>query len=128
MSRHPYKEEDSYMDYKSREEVKSKAWSKLSQEKDPRKMALIFLHEIIMAHYWSCRERLEDRKDCKTVLKKIRGKDYYPEYKLDIDHYTENWLFSNKKLVDNETYMELCNFYEPKSNKYMKEGQTSYFG
>jgi len=116
-----------YWDYKYREEIKSKAWSKLSQEKNPRKRCLIFLHEIILAHYWRCREGLEDRRDYKTFLRKIRGKDYYPEYRLDIDHYTENWLFSNKHCVDDETYLELCNFYQPKSNKYMKEGQTSYY-
>ncbi len=117
------------MEYKEREELKRKGWDDFSKAETPSGKCQVLMHTIIKSHYWRAREALENRKDCKACLKKIRGSKYYPGYELDIDHYTEHWLFANQ---DHECMMNGVkeaaeeDWYTPKESKYMTKGCSSY--
>lgn len=120
-----------YPSYQEREKAKSIGWPLFSELKIIRDYHLAvrcLLNSIVWAHYWRCRENIEERKNCKTILRKIRGKHYYTGYELDIDHYTRNWLWANSDLLCKEILEYLKEYwgYEPEENKFMKKGYTEY--
>lgn len=114
-----------YPTYHEREEFKSEGWREISKTDDPNKKAWFFLYRVIWSHYWRAREEIEKNSKRKSLLKKIRGKKYYPGYILDIDHYTKHWLWANKGMLDEATIK--ATEYEPEENKYLPEGRTSYY-
>ena len=115
-----------FMTYEEREELKKIGWGYFSSTDDPKKKAWVLFNYIMPAHYWRAREHLEQRKDCDSCLKKIRGKDYYKGYVLDIDHYSENWVYSHRSLFDQEVVNNLFSLCEPKKNKYLPDECTEY--
>lgn len=116
------------MDYEEREKLKKEGWEKFSDCKTPSGKTQVLMHYIITAHYWRAREFIESRKDYAKCLKKIRGRKYYKGYQLDIDHYTENWLFANKgQEFMKDGVLESCKtWYEPKKSKYLPKGMSIY--
>lgn len=116
------------MDYEEREKLKQEGWSKFKDCKTPYGKMQILMHYIIMAHYWRAREELESSKKCDKYLKLIRGKKYYKYYQLDIDHYTEHWLFANKdqEFMKDGVFESCKEWYEPKESKYLPKGMSIY--
>lgn len=114
--------------YKECEDLKNEAWKAFYETTSIPKKSSILMHGIIQAHYWRARESLEERKDCKKCLQKIFKNKYCPGYEMDIDHYTEHWLFSmkNAPFMTPELY-EICSeWYEPKESIYLPPGCTIY--
>lgn len=116
------------MDYDEREKLKSEGWKEFNEATTPSHKANIILHRIITAHYWRAKEELEHRRDCKSCLRKIRGKKYYPGYELDIDHYAENWIYAqrNRDFMKDGVYEELLKSYEPIKSNYLPDDCSVY--
>lgn len=116
------------MEYQEREKVKNEAWELFSKASTDAHKANILLHGVITPHYWRARENLEARKNLKSLLKKIFPKKYFPGYEMDIDHYTEHWLFAQKNapFMTEGIFEQLCKFYDPKESKYLPAGCTEY--
>jgi hypothetical protein len=116
------------MKYKEREDLKREGWNLLQKSETPHEKCSAFMHFIIPSHYWRARENLENRKDYKKCLKVIFGKKYFPGYEMDIDHYTEHWLYSHKIILSvYKGVLESCSeFYEPKESKYLPQGFSIY--
>lgn len=125
-----------YPHYELREEYKDIAWKiikKSIRENNFHRAAFFLIHGVIDAHYWRAREHLEsyNEKDYQKIMKLIRGKKYYRYYRLEIDHYTHNWLWANgdrtelfpKELVE---YIEEHYSYSPKECKYLPKGASIY--
>lgn len=117
-----------YPTYEDREDSKKEGWTRIHESTCPREKAGYFLNRIIWSHYWRARGEIEAQRNCKTLLKKIRGTKYYPFYELDMDHYIPNWLHANKKMVPQDVLDVIKDQwgYEPEENKYLPEGRTSY--
>ena len=116
------------MDYKEREDLKKEGWEIFHKAETPAGKVQALMHFIIKSHYWRARKALEDRKDRKKCLRKIRGSKYYPEYQLDIDHYTENWLWANQNqdFMTEEVKSACEDWYTAQESKYMYKGHSSY--
>jgi len=117
-----------YPTYEEREKYKSEGWSNMAKCQSPRQKAFLYLHMIIWAHYWRAREGIEAQRNCQTLIKKIRGKKYYPSYVLDMDHYIPHWLHSMKHKIPQDVLDVLKEdwSYEPEENKHLPEGFTIY--
>lgn len=121
-------------DHSTREEMKDFAWRQVRKQSNLNKFssaANYLLHYIIAAHYWRAREHIEESKNSKSLLRKIRGKKYYPGYTLDIDHYTRHWLWANhdrRDLFPIEVIESMKSdfFYEPEENKHLPNGMSCY--
>lgn len=98
----------------------------LKNKRESYVAAQIYLHLIMTADYWLARNEINRQKDKRKLLRKIAPKKYYKGYELDIDHYTEHYLYSNKHLLNEAVYRELCEFYTPKKCKYLPMGCTKY--
>lgn len=122
------------MDYHDQEKLKSLAWSLIFEYKKLKNFkacAFYLLHGVITSHYWRARQFLERRKNHESLLRKIRGKKYYPFYELDIDHYTCHWLDANgdrQDLFPSEVIDHIKNdfHYVAEKCKYMPKGMTTY--
>ncbi|CUI18169.1 hypothetical protein PNK_p0117 (plasmid) [Candidatus Protochlamydia naegleriophila] len=114
------------MEYKEREKLKQIGYEELSKAKHLYQKAMVYLHRIILAHYWPARESIESLKNTKTLLKKIKGREYCVGYELDFDDYARHWLWANDKIPDLETYKCLCEYYVPEESKYLPKGYTKY--
>jgi hypothetical protein len=114
------------MKYEDREKLKERGWDLLRDSDPPKTKRLVYLECIIQAHYWRAKEAIEICKTPKKFLKKIRGKEYDKEYELDLDHYTEHWLYANKHLMDKEIFKLCREWYDPKESKYLPKGCTIY--
>lgn len=127
---------EKYPHYELRELMKEIAWGVISEckkTKDYNTAAWFLLHGIITSHYYRARESLEfmDVKDYEKWMKKIRGKKYYKHYLLDIDHYTNHWLWANgdrDELFPKEVVEKIEeNFgYKPEECKYLPKGYSEY--
>lgn len=124
------------LDYEKREYLKDMARALISryrQLENYRACAFYLLHGIITSHYWRAREHIENSKTPKKLLKYIRGKKYYANYELDIDHYTCHWLWANgerEELFPKES-IELIKkewYYKSEKNKYLPKGMSIYQG
>lgn len=123
-------------DYEFREAIKDLAWLLIREhlkEKNYYAAAFYLLHGVISSHYWRAREAIENHRKSKSLLRKIRGKKYYPHYELDIDHYTCHWLGANhdrRELFPEEVVKVIAEqfYYEPEKNKYLPMGMTNYQG
>ena len=117
-----------YPTYEIREKAKREGWEKIAIAKSVREKAFYFVNYIIWSHYWRAREDIESKKKRQTILRKIRGKKYYPYYQLDIDHYTRHWLHANRKSLSEEVLGLISEEwgYEPEENKFLPEGCTQY--
>ena len=117
-----------YPTYEQREEVKKRGWDFYHNCTDVHQKSWCLLETIIWAHYWRAREALETARNTKTLLRKIRGKNYYQYYELDIDHYTNHWLHANRNLCSDEVLHEIeeQTKYTPEENKYLPIGHTNY--
>lgn len=116
------------MEYEEREKLKSEAWGIINDcHATTDQKAIAYSNGVITAHYWRAREALDARKDKRTFLRKIIGKNYCKGYELDIDTYTRHWLGANPKSVKNgDVFRLLCIWFPPISNKYLKGGWTDY--
>lgn len=131
-----FSHKNSHWDYRMQEDVKDLAWRLVREYidlKQYRHAAFYLLHGVITPHYWRARQALENSSKCKTYLKKIRGKKYYPLYELDIDHYTCHWLAANEDRPDlypKEVIQAIDEHfsYRPEKNKYLPEGMSVYRG
>jgi hypothetical protein len=120
---------EDYPDYMEREEAKREGWDIIgNKDATPYQKAHAYLYRIIWSHYWRARESMESQRRHKSNLKKVMGNSYYPGYRLDIDHYTNHWLYANGNRISNEVLKIIAEeyFYEPKKNKYLPEGMTLY--
>tara|TARA_R110002126_G_scaffold240782_1_gene384362 strand:+ start:168 stop:668 length:501 start_codon:yes stop_codon:yes gene_type:complete len=112
--------------------IKSLGWRLYSialDKKDYNDAAHFILHHVIWSHYWRCREDLEKSKRYCTNVRRIVGKQYFKGYRLEIDHYTRNWLYANgNRLLIPEVMKSLDEFhcYRPEKNKLMPHGMTYY--
>ena len=116
------------MEYEEREKIKSEAWKQFSEASSDSHKANILLHGVVLPHYWRAREKLEAKKNLKSSLKKIFNKKYCSGYEMDIDHYTEHWLFAQKNasFMTEGIFEQLCQYYDPKESKYLPAGCTEY--
>lgn len=116
------------MEYEEREKLKAEGWKIFSEVKEPYAKRNALMQFIIKAHYWRAREEIESRKDCNSCLRKIFPKKYSPGYEMDIDHYTEHWLYANKdQEFMKDGVFECCvEWYTPISSKYLPNGATVY--
>jgi hypothetical protein len=117
---------EKYPTHHELEECKQEGWKRISESNCPRQKAMQYMNRIIWSDYWKARQEIETQRDCKALLKKIRGKKYYSYYVLDIDHYTLHWLHANKVPEDVLDVIKEQWHYEPEENKYLPEGRTSY--
>ena len=117
-----------YPTYQEREDMKRMASQEYNKTDDTNLKAQIIVHGTIKSYYWRARGAIEDLPKSKTKLKKIRGKGYYPGYVLDIDHYTENWLYSMGDNYEPEVIKAIEDIfgYKAKANKFMEKGYTYY--
>lgn len=96
------------------------------EDTSPRQKAHCRLHGRIWSHYWRARIALEDsptKKEYVSKLKKIRGKKYYLGYRLDIDHYTNHWLWANG---DREGPEVLAWIYDPIKGDFSRYKNNEY--
>ena len=117
------------MDYTEREELKKEGREIYNNKDYPLKVrASVLLHFIIASHYWRAREAIENRRDYKKCLKRLRGKEYCPYYTLDIDHYIPHWLGANGDDCDKEVIDVVKKdwHYSPKKTHFLPKGHTSY--
>lgn len=119
---------EKYPTYEEREDAKREGWHEIRNSDSVQKKAWYFLNRIIWAHYWRAREDVEQKKNKRSFLRAIRGKKYYPLYTLDIDHYTQHWLWANQESVSPEVMKAIKEiyFYEPEENKFLPKGYTQY--
>lgn len=119
-----------YPDYERREKAK-----KLYREAEAKpdmsnaQKANYLLHLQVWSHYWRAREAIEDCPRPATVLRKIRGRKYHSGYTLDIDHYTEHWLWAVGEDYPPEIIKEVENtwHYKPIKNRYMRKDEVYYY-
>lgn len=119
-----------------REEIKDLGWRLMRyhrQRKNFYHAAFYLLHGVISSHYWRAREAIENNRKCKSLLRKIRGKNYYPGYQLDIEHYVSHWLGANgdrRDLFPIEVVRSLEEefYFKAEKNKYLPSGMTNYQG
>lgn len=117
-----------YPSYEERELLKKKFHKEYFSTDNLNKKAGLLLNGLILSHYWRARMTIEDSPRPKLKLRKIRGKKYYANYVLDIDHYTNHWLWANglgqyKEVLEK---IEEIYGYKPEENKYMPEGHSYY--
>lgn len=120
-------EHKEYPSYQEREEIKHRARIGYSKGNDRQKVHCL-LNGIIWSHYWRAREHLEANKPFQSRVLKTVFQYYVKGMQLDIDKYTENWLFSMKDKVSDAVLKQLKSQYdyEPKENKYLPKGHTCY--
>jgi len=118
---------EEYPSYAKREEIKNRAWKGFHSGDDRVKVHCL-LHGIIWVHYWRAREFLEDNPKLSKKLSKEVYKDNTFNYSLDIDKYTNHWLYSMKEKVPDSTLDLLKKEwgYKPKESKYLPKGHTCY--
>lgn len=102
--------------------------AKISAASTVSEKSFYYINNIIWCHYWRAREDVENSINQKTLLRKIRGKKYFNNYKLDIDHYTKHWLYANKDSLSQDVLNEIKKIwgYEPEENKFLPKGCTGY--
>lgn len=118
-----------YPTYEEREKAKQKCDEILyDQNSTIHGKASAVVNLKIQSHYWRAREELESMKNHKKFLKKIRGKDYFSGYILDIDHYIPHWLFSMGESLAPEILecIKKQYHYQPKECKYLPKVSTVY--
>jgi hypothetical protein len=122
---------EEYPDHETREEVKRLGWEIIHDEKtNIYQKARAYVFYIIWSHYWRARIDIEDSKNSKSILRKIRGNKYHPGYVLDIDHYTPHWLHANSNGISYEVLKEIQKqfSYLPEENKYLPYAMSQYQG
>jgi hypothetical protein len=117
-----------YPTYKEREETKRIGWEKIEKTADPKMQAYIFIHYIVLSHYWRAREAIDASHHPKQFLRSILGKKYYKFCQLQINDYASHWLWANSKLVPPETILAIEEIfgYKPEENKLLPESHTNY--
>ena len=118
---------EDYPSYEEREEIKQRAWKGFYNGDDRQKVHCL-LHGIIWAHYWRAREDLEENKKIYRKVMNEMYREYIEGYQLDIDRYTNHWLYSMKEKVS-ESVLKILKeewHYEPQEFKYLPKGATIY--
>lgn len=125
----PSSEEKSYKltDYHQREEYKSLCWNKFREGNEIYQKAFAIIG-VCDCHYFRAIESIQERRDYRKLLMAIRGKKYYKEYELDIDHYTPHWLYAQSELFPAEVMDYITKWwgYKPEMSKYLPKGYTEY--
>jgi len=90
--------------------------------------ARYLLNGKIWAHYWRARIELEEASHTQSLLRKLRGRQYYPHYQLDIDHYTNYWLAANGDREEPEVIKYIADTfgYKAQPNKFLPKGYSIF--
>jgi len=127
----PYYYSERMPSYPIREKVKGYGWKLYSialEEEDYLGAAKSIVECVIWSHYWRCRQVLENIRGYNGKMRKIMGKDYYKDYRLEFDYYAKNWIHANKDTIDQNVIDALQDKYgyDPVESEFMGKGCTYY--